>query len=68
ILSAVADPYLLQTDNNGAAITVEHRCTASIGVITFNNGDSSGEKLLDRADAAMYRAKQEGRNTIRFYQ
>jgi diguanylate cyclase (GGDEF)-like protein/PAS domain S-box-containing protein len=68
ILSVVADPYLLQTDNNGTTITVEHRCTASIGVVTFNNGDSSGEKLLDRADAAMYRAKQEGRNTIRFYQ
>ncbi|WP_423709989.1 diguanylate cyclase domain-containing protein [Undibacterium sp. WLX3042] len=68
ILSAVAEPYFLETENNETSIIVEHRCTASIGVVTFNNDDSSGEKLLDRADAAMYRAKQEGRNTIRFYQ
>jgi len=68
ILATVAEPYFLETENNETSITVEHRCTASIGVVTFNNDDSSGEKLLDRADAAMYRAKQEGRNTIRFYQ
>ena len=37
--------------------------TASIGVVTFPAGTSPSE-MLERADAAMYRAKQSGKNQI----
>lgn len=37
--------------------------SASIGMATLRDGDSA-ERLLARADAAMYRAKQAGRNRV----
>ena len=37
--------------------------TASVGVVTVN-GDSSAADVLGRADAAMYRAKQSGRDRV----
>jgi diguanylate cyclase (GGDEF)-like protein len=50
----------------GAASIVEHHCTASIGVALFINHKSSQEDLLRRADAAMYQAKEAGRNRVQF--
>lgn len=38
--------------------------TASIGVATFPSDAASVEALLSRADAAMYAAKERGRNTV----
>lgn len=46
---------------------VEHRCTASIGVTLFTGQESGVEELLKQADISMYRAKESGRNSIRFY-
>jgi PleD family two-component response regulator len=46
---------------------VEHHCTASIGVVIFSSDDGSKDDILKWADAAMYDAKQSGRNGIRFY-
>ena len=40
---------------------------ASIGVSLFPSDAGDGEALLRNADAAMYRAKQLGRNNYRFY-
>lgn len=37
-----------------------------MGVVVFNGEGDSDEALLDRADAAMYQAKQAGRNCVRF--
>lgn len=37
----------------------------SLGVAQYADGDSR-ESLLERADAAMYNAKQEGRNRVSF--
>jgi diguanylate cyclase (GGDEF)-like protein/PAS domain S-box-containing protein len=45
---------------------VEHRCTASIGVVLFNNHGASQDNLLRLADNAMYQAKSAGRNRVHF--
>lgn len=39
-------------------------CTASIGIATNNGQNDSVDSLLARADAAMYRAKETGRNRV----
>jgi diguanylate cyclase (GGDEF)-like protein len=41
--------------------------TASIGIAAFPGDGDSAEALLSAADAAMYQAKQSGRNAYRFY-
>lgn len=49
-----------------SAPPIGHQCTASIGVAVFHGRDESQNSVIDRADAAMYQAKEEGRNRIRF--
>ena len=49
---------------------IEHHrfhLTASIGISLFPDDAASQEKLLSCADAAMYRAKESGRDAFRFY-
>jgi len=65
---ALARPYVLRIQREGASeTTVEHQCTASIGVAMFGKHDTSAEDILKWADVAMYRAKDAGLNTIRFF-
>ncbi|OIR17418.1 putative diguanylate cyclase YegE [mine drainage metagenome] len=45
---------------------IEHRCTASIGVVLFSNHGATQEDLIKLADAAMYQAKSAGRNQVYF--
>jgi diguanylate cyclase (GGDEF)-like protein/PAS domain S-box-containing protein len=47
--------------------SIEHRASASIGVVAFMGFEVHQDELLKRADTAMYRAKKEGRNLIRFH-
>lgn len=44
------------------------RVTASIGIAVYPQDGDSAEALLKNADAAMYEAKQAGRNTYRFFE
>lgn len=65
---ALAAPYLLTLTQDGKeASTVEHRCSASIGVMMFMDHETSQEEILRCADTAMYQAKSAGRDAIRFY-
>ncbi|MBS1227378.1 MAG: hypothetical protein H6R17_655 [Proteobacteria bacterium] len=65
---ALAQPYRLSLKHEGSAeVLVEHQCSASIGVVLFNNHQVSQDDILNRADTAMYQAKECGRNLIRFF-
>lgn len=69
ILVSLSAPYLLSVNPPGQpASMIEHRCTASIGVVMFINHEGSQDDILKWADAAMYQAKDMGRNSIRFYE
>ncbi|QJQ95253.1 MULTISPECIES: EAL domain-containing protein [Halomonadaceae] len=45
----------------------EFRVGCSLGISLYPDDESGAEGLVRNADAAMYRAKQEGRNTYRLY-
>ena len=47
--------------------TLEHHCTASMGVAMFIDHEVSPESILKSADLAMYQAKEGGRNRACFY-
>jgi diguanylate cyclase (GGDEF)-like protein/PAS domain S-box-containing protein len=65
---ALAAPYRLSiTKENSRPATVEHHCSASIGVVIFVNHEAPLEDIMKWADAAMYQAKEAGRNAIQFY-
>ena len=59
LLNALNLPYQLGT--------YEHRSTASIGATLFSDNETGLDTIIKQADIAMYQAKKEGRNTIRFY-
>jgi diguanylate cyclase (GGDEF)-like protein/PAS domain S-box-containing protein len=68
IRHSLAAPYQLTVTQPGDPVTtVEHHCSASIGVVLFVNHQSSQVDLMKWADAAMYQAKDAGRNAVRFY-
>ncbi len=69
IRAALSEPYLLniQKDEKAKSMTVEHRCTSSVGVTLFVNHQGSHDDILKWADIAMYRAKENGRNQVSFY-
>ena len=67
LVQTLGQPYRLKTKPADAApeaedIEIEHRCTASLGVAVFAGDSTAPDRLLDLADAAMYRAKNTGRN------
>lgn len=59
LLESIADPFMVE----------EHSLTvsASIGIALYPSDGTEIEILSKNADTAMYRAKQEGRNTYRFF-
>lgn len=61
-------PYLLhRTGVSGEAEELVHRCSSSIGITVFRDHGEEIDQLLKWTDMAMYRAKEAGRNTIRFF-
>ena len=59
LLAALGHPYSL-----GPRL---HSSTPSIGAALFGTAATSVDLLLRQADLAMYRAKGDGRNTLRFF-
>jgi diguanylate cyclase (GGDEF)-like protein/PAS domain S-box-containing protein len=59
ILRVLATPHII--DNKSLDINV------SIGVSTYPGDGRDAEDLMNKADKAMYEAKQHGRNTYRFF-
>lgn len=59
ILAQLRQPYELAGH--------EHHFTASIGVTLLREHRDSVDEVLKQADMAMYRAKDAGRNTLRFF-
>ncbi|HYN39331.1 MAG TPA: EAL domain-containing protein, partial [Rhodospirillales bacterium] len=59
ILGAFSNPFMLDAQ--------EAFVTASIGVTVFPDDSADPAMLLQNADAAMYRAKELGRNTFRYF-
>ena len=64
---ALAIVYILKVQNKKEDKVVNHNCTASIGVLLFDANEGTEHDLLMRADAAMYKAKEAGKNAIHFY-
>jgi len=60
IIDALGRPWLLPDG-------VEVRSGASIGISVFPDHGSATQDLLQHADAALYRAKQEGRGCFRYF-
>ena len=59
ILSALVEPMTMQGQ--------ECRVTASIGICMFPADAQDEKALMKNADIAMYRAKEDGKNTYKFY-
>lgn len=73
IRASLAEPYTLSLEprrSSDAAdampSVVEHRCTVSMGLTLFGDRETNPQEVIHRADAAMYRAKHEGRNRVIF--
>lgn len=67
ILASLSSPYLLSVQNNGESETVGHHCTVSIGVLVFGSHENDVDDLIKAADAAMYKAKESGGNSIHYW-
>ena len=59
LLQAASEPVSI--DGRACAVS------ASIGIAMYGAGDADEETLIRQADDAMYRAKQQGRNTFAFH-
>lgn len=59
IIDAVSEPF----DINGNKINIG----ASVGIAAFPQDGSDYQTILKSADMAMYQAKEEGKNTYRFF-
>ena len=59
VCAAISEPVVLEGQ--------ERRVTCSMGVASFPQDGDTAEALLLNADAAMYRAKENGRDNFQFY-
>lgn len=68
VCAVLAEPYRLKVRQDGMTETsIEYHCTVSIGVVLFIDHETSQDDILKWADSAMYQAKENGGNQIRFH-
>ena len=60
VLEALRRPFAIE----GHRIEID----ASVGIAVYPEDGASADALMRASDAAMYRAKQEGRGTVRFFE
>lgn len=65
MIEILSTPYELPCPDGASPIV--HRCTASAGIAMFAGLGIDADALLDRADSAMYQAKEDGRNRVRSF-
>ncbi|KKO45613.1 diguanylate cyclase [Arsukibacterium ikkense] len=63
IAATINEPLLIDPEHQ-----LLHRCSSSIGLVLFSGQQLSSDILLRQADAAMYQAKSQGKNQLRWYQ
>jgi diguanylate cyclase (GGDEF)-like protein/PAS domain S-box-containing protein len=64
----LATPYHINVAHQDqGALYVEHHCSASLGVTLFIGHETAQDDILAHADAAMYQAKEQGRNRVCFF-
>ena len=69
IRAKLAQPYLLKIVHPGKPdVTVEHHCSASIGIALAMSHEVTQDDIVKHADAAMYEAKDAGRDAVRFFE
>lgn len=68
ICHCLAEPYILTfTHDQETPKTVQHHCTASIGIALFGLSVSNPQDIVRDADLAMYQAKAAGGNRVHCY-
>ncbi|WP_079434873.1 EAL domain-containing protein [Zoogloea sp. LCSB751] len=66
-LRASAERLLAALDEPFRLAGCEFSLSTSVGVAVYPDDGDDAEILLDRADMAMYKAKEEGRNGVQFF-
>lgn len=66
IAACLSSPYRFEIGQEAQKLPLEHHCTASIGAYLFTGDSDTVDDILSFADSAMYRAKESGRNAIRY--
>lgn len=59
IINALVQPFMLEGH--------EIKIGVSIGIAIFPKDGNTADELIKNADIAMYRAKESGRNTFRYF-
>lgn len=67
ITETVAEKILAVLNQSYRLGDVAHHSTASIGAALFKGSSISTDDLMKQADLTMYKAKEAGRNTVRFF-
>jgi diguanylate cyclase (GGDEF)-like protein/PAS domain S-box-containing protein len=63
----VAEKILATLNKVYALSEVAHHSTVSVGATLFNGSSTSSDDLMKQADLTMYKSKEAGRNTVRFF-
>lgn len=64
---AIDRPFVIQDSSGRDLPDIIHRCTSSIGVVVFLGKTFNQTQVLSMADAAMYQAKNAGKNHVHLY-